>query len=291
MRIEYTKTSNMNINSFLQSFKDTFSLILELYNDKREFQLVQWDSKGHFSAFNNPSDQYTFSCKYDLSKIEIFYKIPIIKSSYFRNPRQFTEDEYTIISTYLASHEYGHTLFCDSTYTLKILFEQDIVLPNGFNFIFLIILFSEFSADVYARSIFPRNPDPISSLFLNNQKFKEMLMNFYLYQFPWVNPPPDDPRLYDRYKFEFVELIRIFVFKNWESLTQRYANQPIRTFLNFCNRLFTVFEDILVKTNRVTLIRKYLINLAEILDKIPLRDVILGTINETSLNKIMVSEI
>lgn len=281
----------MNINSFLKSFTDTSSLIMELFNDKREFQLIRWDSKGHFSAFNNPNDQYTFSSKYDLSKIEIYYKIPIIESSYFRNPQQFTENEYTIISTYLASHEYGHTLFCDSTYTLKILFEQDIALPNGFNFMFLAILFSEFSAEVYARSIFPSNPEPISSLFLNSQRFRDMVGNFYLYQFPWVNPPPDDPRLYDSYKFEFVELIRIFVFEKWESLIQRYANHPIRTFLNFCERLFTVFKDIIIKTNRVTTIRNYLINLAEILDEIRLRDVILCTINETSLNRIILSEI
>ncbi len=96
--------------------------------------------------------------------------------------------------------------------------------------------------------------------------------------------------LYDSYKFEFVELIRIFVFEKWESLTQRYANHPIRTFLNFCERLFTVFKDIIVKTNRVTTIRNYLINLAEILDEIRLRDVILCKINETSLNRITLIE-
>lgn len=281
----------MSTNSFLQSFENTFLLIIGLYKDSRKFQLIRWDSKGYFSAFNNPNDVYTFSCKYDSRKIEIFYNIPVIESSYFSNSQHFTEDEYAIITTYLASHEYGHTLFCDSTYTLKILLEQDITLPHGFNFIFLSLLFSEFSADFQARSIFPTNPEPLSSLFLNSHRFQEMLNNFYLYQFPWVNKPPDDPRLYDRYKFEFVELIRMFVFNQWAPIKQKYENHPIITFLNFCESLFTVFKDILIKTNRISLIRNYLIKLAAILDEISPKEVILGTIDKEKLYKIKFSSI
>lgn len=281
----------MNIESFIRRFKNTFSLVMELNNDTREFQLIPWNSgKGYFSAFNNPDDHYTFSCKYDLSKIEIYYKIPVIENSYFNVDLNLNEEEHNIISTYLATHEYGHTYFCDSTYTLKILFEQDITLPNGFNFIFLVSLFSEYSAEFHARLIFPKNPDPLTSLFINNPRFREMLNAFYLYQFPWSDPP-DDQRLYDSYQYEFTELIRMFVFNKWEILMPLFSIFRIEMFLNFCKRLFTVFRDMMIKTNRPPLLREYLINLAEILDNIRFKDLILGTIDKNNLNKLRLLEL
>lgn len=160
---------NMNISNFLSIFKEYFQLFMKIHSDKREFYLLAYDSKGYFSDFVKKGSRFTFSCPYDLKRIELYYKEVVINEDYISN-RDFHLNDSMLseIARYLATHEYGHTFFCDSIYTSKILFEQHLSLKNNFNFLFLFELFNEFTAEWHASRMIARLPKMLITMFLQD---------------------------------------------------------------------------------------------------------------------------
>ncbi len=275
----------MNIQLFLIEYQNIFTFVMELFDDKRRFGFIPCNQDGYFSAFNKKDAPYTFSCIYDLSTIEIYYKTPKIEENYFTDKFHIEEEEYKRIIAYLVSHEYGHSFLVDSTYSMKILFEHDIPLPNDFNFIFLTSMYSEFSADSHARSIFTNHPKILVSVFL--ERFEERLRYLSLYQFKFVgNPPPEELNVYDFYQHYFRELIRIFVFGKWDLVIPLFARNNMNTFQIFCERLFTAFNRIMTKISIAPVIKKRLVDLAEIIAEIRFYDIVTNNVDKKILDKI-----
>lgn len=275
----------MNIQLFLNEYKNIFTLVMDLYNDKRIFRFIPWNKDGYFSEFNKKDAPYLFSCDYDLSTIEIYYKTSKIEENYFTDEFYIDDEEYKKIIAYQVSHEYGHTFLADSTYSEKILFEQNIPYPNNFNFLFLVNMFSEFSADFHARSIFTNHPSLLVSVFL--ECFEENLSFFSLYQLPFVgNPPPNELNVYDFYQHSFRELIRIFIFGKWNLTIPLFVQYNMATFQIFCEGLFNAFNRIMYKTCIAPVIKKELVALAEIISKIRFYDIITNNVDKEILYSI-----
>ena len=157
----------MDVKEFVERFETTFKQLMDFNCDRRNFTLVKYDdNKGKFSIFNKSGDRYNFSTKFDMKSIEVYYNPNEIEKTYFNQAYNLTKKNYEKSAIYLASHEYGHTFFCDSTYTLKILFEQNYQFLTNLNFLLIVTLFSEFSADRNAYQFFPIAPEVEFSIFL-----------------------------------------------------------------------------------------------------------------------------
>jgi len=64
----------MDIDNFISIFQDFFQLFMKIKGDERKFCLLPLDSQGYFSDFIKRDHNFTFSCQYDMRRIEIYYK-------------------------------------------------------------------------------------------------------------------------------------------------------------------------------------------------------------------------
>ncbi len=281
----------MNINNFLSIFKKYFQFFMKIHSDKRAFDLLPYDSKGYFSNFVKPDDRYTFSCLYDLIRIEIYYKEENIIESYISNKKFPLNDKISSeIAQYLATHEYGHTFFCDSIYTSKILLEHQLQLKNDYNFLFLVQLFNEFTADWHAKRMIVRLPEMLITMFL--EKFKTILGNFFITNITHTLPStPRNLNFFDYYQWEFTELVRIYVFNQWDKVLPLFNLHFLTVFTPFiplqlyCKKLFQALQQLYNQFNREDLILRGLIKLGEKLSEITLWDLVSGQVNLETIRK------
>lgn len=283
---------NMSISNFLLAFREYFQLFMKIYSDKRKFDLLPYDFKGYFSDFVKKSDNFTFSCLYDLERIEIYYKEEKINKNYISNSDfHLNEEVLSDIARYLATHEYGHTFFCDSVYTSKILLEQQLLLKNNYNFLFLIVLFNEFSAEWHAYRMMVRLPEILIRMFL--KAFKILLGEFFVTRIGHTLPStPSKLKYFDYYQWYFKELIRLYAFRQWSRVeplfNHLYFNKrPFILLEKYCEKLFHVFEHLYNYTNRESLILKSLTTLAERLSEITLWNLVSENITQEELEKIV----
>lgn len=284
----------MNVNDFLSVFKEYFLLFMRIDSDGREFCLLPYDSRGFFSNFVKRDRRFTFSCLYDLSRIEIYYNEAVINESYISNNTiHLNDNQSSEISRYLAAHEYGHTFFCDSIYTFKLLFEPSIPLRNDFNMLFLVQLFNEYTAEWHASRKIVDVPDSLITMFLN--KLREQLELFAVtcigHTLPYI---PRDLKYFDTYQWYFTELVRVYTYHQWKRVVplfnyRYYSIIPFTALQLYCEKLFQAFEQLYNHSNREVIILKKLIELARVFSEITLWDLISGRVSQVALDKININ--
>lgn len=264
---------------------------MTIHSDKRSFYLLPYDSKGYFSNFVKKDCRFTFSCLYDLDRVEVYYKEEILNESYISNKNFYLNDKVSSeIARYLATHEYGHTFFCDSIYTSKILFERQLQLKNEFNLLFLIHLFNEFTAEWHASRMVVNLPEMLITMFLS--EFEKLLQEFFVTLIGHTLPStPRNLQFFDYHQWYFTELVRIYVFHQWEKILPHFNRSYFRT-INFvplgiyCEMLFRAFENLYSHFNREDLILKSLIKLGTTLSEITLWNLVSGRVNVETIENL-----
>ena len=267
----------MRIEDFNRGFKEIFEMCLTLNHDSRDFQLLPYTDSGIFGEFVPRSQDFTYSSYSDYNNIEIYFKTSEIERCY----TSIIKDDLGCIDvySYLATHEYGHTLFCDSNYTLKIIFEQEFKFAHNFNFLILPTLLSELAADRRAFNMIPKPPSPMFNIFFDN--IKTPLSQFFLFRHPHVGPSPRI-YIYGTYVRQIKELIRFYVYNKWNDLIPVYTRFSMGELLDFFRLIIETLDVTLKKYSTYDSILSCLIRLANILDSIKINEITLGRVLSSS---------
>ena len=269
-------STNIIFNRFLETFREYFLLFMNVNSERRKFDLLPYNTDGYFSRFVEKNENFTFNCYYDLKRIEIYYKEEVIDSNFISNRNFHLDDrELSKIARYLATHEYGHTFFCESTYTSKILFERKFSLPNNYNFIFLAVLFNEFTAEWQAYKMIPKLPETYLSMYLD--LIERLLQDFFVYRVGYRLPSvPTGLEHFDYCKDIFKDLIRLFVYHQWSKVESLFNSFYLKSMESYWKKLFQIFEHLYCHTIREDLVLRSLKKLAPVLSQFTLWDLISG---------------
>lgn len=144
---------NMNIINFLNSFEEKFIEIKHKCLDNRTFSLIDMTNEGILRDEVSNQENFCFSSHYNQNIIEIYYNRDQIISEYIQVMSNLPNDQVLNEISYLAGHEYGHTLFCESSKKLRkfeVNREEIYHKYERFNCFVFLRIFSEFYADLKA---------------------------------------------------------------------------------------------------------------------------------------------
>ena len=107
----------------LNLFEKTITSLIKKRTDSRKLTILNLNKPGKFFHFVSKSEKFCFQCAYSEKLIEIYYDLEQIKKKYITSIT--SDDELNNVFSYLAFHEYGHSLFCESTEILKQYWENN----------------------------------------------------------------------------------------------------------------------------------------------------------------------
>ena len=268
------------LNKSLKVFKQEFSRVLRNRNDKRKLDLIMKGDKGKFSNFISQTEKFCFSCTYDKIQIEIYYDDKQIQKKYLNQDLKTSDLE--DIFSYLALHEYGHSLFCQSTQELKFYWEYQNNIINSFeNFNWFVIArcFSEFFADYKVKEIGGKMPEFFIENCLKWLKKKGGIDFYYVMLLPYLNSEQLDPIMKDSWlKATLNNLRRFYIWEEWSLIKPIFQEFDLYAILDFLQIIFMKFNFLCENHSNLVITRDKLVALFRFLDQQQFNDLILKKI-------------
>ena len=102
------------LDKLLNIFNIEIKQLISREDSPREFYLLKNDAVGKLKDLFQEVGNETFSIVYNRQIIEVYYNPINITNNFIQAPK-ITDDILQKIFKYLGHHEYGHSLFCEST--------------------------------------------------------------------------------------------------------------------------------------------------------------------------------
>lgn len=256
------------IDISLKIFKKEFTRVLNINSDFRKFKLIEKGKKGTFSNLVALKELFCFTCMYNENEIEIYYDENQIHLEYLiNNPNKgFLNETFS----YLAYHEYCHSLFSKSTQILKNEWENQHSIIKSFKFFnwFIIArIFSEFFADFKSKELGCDKPNSYIQHALDWVKNKDI--DFYhVMLLPSTMSYQLDPIDSGSWlSAMFNNLHRFYIWEEWSLLKPIFNSFDLDWLLDFFHFMFTLFQLLCKNHTSSTLTRDKLNSLFQFLDK------------------------
>lgn len=261
------------IERSLNIFRSKFITIMQNKGDNRSFQLLKRGINGLFSQFLSSSRDFCFACEHDHNNIEIYYDSVRIQEKYLE-PGIINLEE---IFSYLAYHEYGHSLFGTSE-DLKRIWEYTLnssELFQNYNGLSLANCFLEFFADFKAKKVGCSTPHIFLQKSLNwvrdsgiSHYYQALLPNE---RFEFIDSTIRETWLPGTLK----NLERFYIWNEWKQLVPIFNVFNIGVILEFLQIFFKCFNYLCKDHTNLTITRDKLITLIDVIDKNQFNDLII----------------
>ncbi len=223
--------------------------------------------KGQLSDVRNENEEFSFRCFYNNQLIEI-YCDPIKIENEFLNIPDVTDEILNNIFKFLAHHEYGHSLFCESTKYLKSFYEKHIteITMNLRIFNLIFYLSNEFFADFQAKRINSTLPKfYFDKIFTKNfEDFLEVKRDLINY-----NDCMTESDLTSFFYSRILYLSNIFyAFDKWDNLLELCRETDNKSLLELVFVINKVYEKLIPKTSNLKIYWESLLTLTVLLKEI-----------------------
>ncbi len=258
----------MNLENFLNYFNEKFLETKNKCSDNREFSLLEMNMGGTLKHEVSTKESFCFSSHYNKDVIEIYYNRIRINNEYLQDQLNFSREQLLKEISYLANHEYGHTLFCESSKKLREFKVKSDIIYNKYEkfncFVFLRVL-SEFSADLEAFN---------NNLTLPEIKFRTIYEYFKsnLSRHSTTILPTTRNFQYgrdgiDQYQLPFLTNLSIFyAFNKWDDLKEVFDENRLSKLLTFSKHIFDYLKKMIEFSPDLILRRKSISKLLKTLD-------------------------
>ncbi len=259
----------MDFENFLKRFKEKFIEIKDNCSDNREFSLLEIKMEGNLNEEISNQGVFCFSCHYNEDIIEIYYNRNQIISEYIRDQNDLSKEQILKEISYLASHEYGHSLYCESSKKLReinINWETTYSKYEKFNCFVFLRVFSEFFADLEASKIDLTLPE------IKFQKIYEHLESKLSHHSLIILPTTRNFNYgrngIDKYQGPFLtSLSFIYAYNKWNDLIKIFEDKKLSKLFNFLKLTFDYFKKVIESYSDLNLRRNKISELLSILDK------------------------
>lgn len=259
----------MDFENFLKCFKEKFIEIKDNYSDNRKFSLLEINTKGNLINEVSKQDTFCFSSHYNEDIIEIYFNRKQIISEYIKGQYDLSDEQILEEISYLAGHEYGHTLFCESSKKLREINVNWKITYNKYEkfncFVFLRV-FSEFFADSVASKIDLTFPE------IKFQKiyeyFESKLSHHRLIILPTTRNFKDGRNGIDKYQGPFLtDLSFIYAYNKWNDIKRLFVEKKLSELFKFLKLIFDYFKKVIDSLSDLDLRRNKMSELLKILDE------------------------
>ncbi len=259
----------MDLENFLNAFNEKFKEIKNKCLDNRTFNLLEISMEGYLKEEISNQEVFCFSSHYNQDIIEIYYNRNQIISEYIQDPSDLSNEQILFEISYLASHEYGHTLFCESSKKLR---EINADWKNIYNkyekfncFVFLRV-FSEFFADLEAYKFVSTFPE------IKFKKIYEYFESKLSHHSTTILPTTRNFKYgidgIDHYLRPFlINLSFIYAYNMWDDLEKIFEENKLSELFKFLNLILNYFRKLIESYSDMNLRRKKINELLKILDK------------------------
>jgi len=249
----------------LNIFRSKFITIMQNKGDNRLFQLLERGIKGSFTQFLSPSRDFCFACEHDHNNIEIYYDSVGIQKEYLEVGIINLEK----VFSYLAYHEYGHSLFGTSN-DLKRIWENTLSsgkLFQNYNGLSLANCFLDFFADFKAEKVGCRTPNTFLQKSLNWVR-DYGIKHYYQALLPHKGFELIDSAIRETWlPGTLNNLRRFYIWNEWEQLIPIFEDFNIGAILEFLRIFFECFNHFCENHTNLTDTRDKLIALIDVIDK------------------------
>lgn len=266
----------MDFEEFIKFFREKFIEIKDNNLDNRKVSFLEVNVEGILKEEVSNQESFCFSCHYNEDIIEIYYNQDNIIAEYIHNPNRSTDDQFLNEISYLASHEYGHTLFCESSKKLreintdwKNLFKK----YEKFNCFVFLRVFGEFFADLESYKINSIIPE---IKYKNiREYFESKLSHHSITILPTTRNFKYGRNGIDDYQRPFlINLSFIHAYNKWDELKRVFAEKNLSELFKFVNLILNYFKKVIELYSDISSRRNKINELLRILDKFYYDDLI-----------------
>lgn len=259
----------MDFENFLNIFNEKFIEIKNKCLDNRTFNLLEISMEGYLKEEVSNQEVFCFSSHYNQDIIEIYYNRNQIISEYIQDPSDLSNEQVLSEISYLAGHEYGHTLFCESSKKLR---EINVDWKNIYNkyekfncYVFLRV-FSEFFADIEAYKFVSTFPE------IKFKKIYEYFESKLSHHSSTILPTTRNFKYgrdgIDHYQRPFlIQLSFIYAYNKCDDLEKIFEKNKLSELFKFLNLILNYFRKLIDSYSDMNLRRKKINELLKILDK------------------------
>lgn len=227
-----------------------------------------------FSQYIVETDKFCFACRYDQNDIEVYFDEEQIRVEYLKEEKDIIRIKENF--SYLAYHEYGHSLFSTSSENLRKYWESQLDFRNLFqyyNWFALSNCFLEFFADFKAKRI--SCDAPIFFIQDNFDWIEESKLEGYELFFPSNRINELDPSETENWLTPTLNNLRTFyIWDEWEQLIPIFEDLGLSAILKFLRILFECFYYLCESHTDLIATREKLIDLIRVLDNNKFDDLI-----------------
>ena len=253
------------LDNLLKIFEDEIRLLISREESPRAFYLLRNDEIGKLTNRFQEMGNENLLIKYDRQVIEVYYN-PFNLTNNYIQAANVTNEILEEIFIYLAHHEYGHSLFCESSHYNKFkeknkdtIFEGQIRSNQLFWYLFVVL--KESYADFQAKKTNPNLPK-----YYLDQYFKAFEQ--YL-QFNKATSLATMSILFEGfYSKVLYSSSWFFIFDQWDYLLEKCGENNKTESLNLILSINKMLEAFIKKDLNLDGYRNYLIQLTLVLRKI-----------------------
>lgn len=259
----------MDFENYLNNFDEKFIEIKNKCLNNRTFSLLEINMEGNLKEEVSNQESFCFSSHYNQDIIEIYYDRDQIISKYICDESDLSDDQFLNEISYLAGHEYGHTLFCESSKKLREINADWKNIRNKYKkfncFVFLRV-FSEFFADLEAYKFTSTFPEI---------KFKEIYEYFeskLSHHSTTILPTTRNFKYgrdgIDHYQRPFLTCLSfIYAYNKWNDLKKLFEENKLSELFKFLKLIFDHFKKVIESLSDLNLRRNKIYELLRILDE------------------------
>jgi hypothetical protein len=235
------------LDEWLKLFSEEIETIISNKEvPSRVYELFRKGEKGQLAHLVKEGDNYNFITVYNKHLIEVYCDEKNVINDYLKAP-DITDDILRSIFKYLAHHEYGHTLFCESTEHYHNFYNnrKESVFPDvNLNRVFWMNVFrpfKEFCADFKAKG----NGAVVPKYYLN-RVFEGTFENFFkINKDNFIDNPINRAQLIAYYLKLLYASIWFYVFDEWSYLLEKCGIMKDAKLLELLLKINIVFKRII----------------------------------------------
>ena len=259
----------MDFENYLSNFNEKFIEIKNECLDNRTFSLLEINTEGNLKEEVSNQEIFCFSSHYNQDIIEIYYNRNQIISEYIYDEPGLSDKLILNEISYLAGHEYGHTVFCESSKNLREINADWKIISSKYEkfncFVFLRV-FSEFFADLEAYNITSKFPE------IKFQKIYEYFESKLSHHSTTILPTIKNFNYgrdgIDRYQLPFLANISVFyAYNKLNDLKHLFEENKLIELFKFLKLIFDYFKKIIESHSDLNLRRNKIYELLRILDE------------------------
>ena len=259
----------MDFENFLNNFNDKFIEIKNNCLDNRTFNLLEINMEGNLKEEVSNQEFFCFSSHYNQDIIEIYYNRNQIISEYIQDQSDLSNGQVLNEISYLVGHEYGHTLFCESSKKLREINADWKNIYNKyekFNFFVFLRVFSDFFADLEAYKFTSTFPE------IKVKKIYECFESKLSHHSTTILPTTSNFKYgrdgIDHYQRPFLTILSfIYAYDKWNDFKNLFEEKKLSELFKFLKLIFDYFKTVIESHSDLNLRRNRICELLRILDE------------------------